>query len=1304
MPFTEVPAPLVPDGQDVISGGIRVLAGTRIATLSGLGGNDFSLLPPNTLFGNLSGGVRSGVSWDMFTFAGTGLSYLPAAAGGNAPEIKSISGQAFSVAATSHTYTYPPGLVAGDVLVVAIATGGLTTITPPATWTHVGSQATSASITAVYKRVITGLEGASETVTFGTASGAIVHDWLLDKASGDMEVTSALNDSGVGTSLDIGSVTPSWAVAEATNNFYLAVIGLDIEAASTISAFPAGYIGTGQDAIASATAAINCRIGFAYKTSLSQTEDPGAFTYGAARAGGLIVAIRPLDAGRLNWDGLSVRKNSAGSVFTRPRLNLIEGTGITLTVADDGTDNEVDVTITNSGSGGTAGWDDVLLVDNHSGASNAIVDDAQYIQWGVATPPASGQARTNEPFLFNADKSWHLLAGEEIQLTAFDTSLFRVTAGGLTVRSFDALNVTSDDADVNITSTLHDIDLLAAGLITLTAPVVTLPTGFLRFTEAASSTPSMSAGQGLFWVKNDTPNNPFFTDDTNADRQIATLPIPLSGVATIASDTFLGNVSGSTAAPSAVNLSTLAGAGLVFGTHTFDVTAGAGGSIVVGANDVQRAALTGAITASQDSNTTAFGALAAKSVLANATNASAVPAALAGSAAFQHLRVNSANTGLEWSVFTTGDFPANSVPITALATITAKSVLANATNATATPTAVASSGANQYLRVNAANTALEWGTLPASTVGWNDVLAVNAASGPNDPIVSAGRFMQFGAVGPTTSSPQIRSGDTFFRIGCSGGFVTSADTISLSALGGNFIVGAAGAVALASAGAATFQGATVSLNTSSTPRVVIGSTGEWTTPTGTSGQVWTHTGAAPPSWSSVANASMAAMLANTIKANATAGVAVPGDLAIAAESVAGRTSGNLQSITSSVQSVLMRGAGSVFWGTAAADQVFRRSGSGDLGFGTLVTNNIGDDQVSLAKIVPIAANTVLVNATASTDNPTAFALATNQVLGRAGGNITALTVGTNTVLGRVAGNLVAGQVVGAQVATNTLAYTKLAKTATGRKILGNPSDGSDDIIELDQLTTTMLMAIPATNNSHGIMWEDEDFTMARNVYGGFTVATTTTVDVFNGTTGVNGHWHVTSGTGTSTVTFLGTGTIGHKGIIRLTTGATSGNSCVLYLGRDGSSPATTEAVFDADDFLSMDWYVMLPELTLKFTCIGIGQNVSDPNFGTQSVFMFYDSSAGANWFAAVRAASTYNVSTDTGFAAVAGNWVKLTIRRVSSSAWDFYINNALFLASSGAGPTGGVVPGALISTRTSAAKNLDVDRCRIFLNDRALFD
>ncbi|RMF47098.1 MAG: hypothetical protein D6750_09535 [Bacteroidetes bacterium] len=50
---------------------------------------------------------------------------------------------------------------------------------------------------------------------------------------------------------------------------------------------------------------------------------------------------------------VSVRKNSAAPVHTRPRLNFIEGSNITITIADDTTDNEVDITISSTGGGGS---------------------------------------------------------------------------------------------------------------------------------------------------------------------------------------------------------------------------------------------------------------------------------------------------------------------------------------------------------------------------------------------------------------------------------------------------------------------------------------------------------------------------------------------------------------------------------------------------------------------------------------------------------------------------------------------------------------------------------------------------------------------------------------------------------------------------------------------------------------------------------------------------------------------------------------------------------------------------------------
>jgi hypothetical protein len=52
---------------------------------------------------------------------------------------------------------------------------------------------------------------------------------------------------------------------------------------------------------------------------------------------------------------ITVRKNSGADVGTEARLNLIEGANITLTVADDAGDGEIDVTI-NSAGGAAAGF------------------------------------------------------------------------------------------------------------------------------------------------------------------------------------------------------------------------------------------------------------------------------------------------------------------------------------------------------------------------------------------------------------------------------------------------------------------------------------------------------------------------------------------------------------------------------------------------------------------------------------------------------------------------------------------------------------------------------------------------------------------------------------------------------------------------------------------------------------------------------------------------------------------------------------------------------------------------------------
>ena len=70
---------------------------------------------------------------------------------------------------------------------------------------------------------------------------------------------------------------------------------------------------------------------------------------------------------------IRVRKNSTGDGFTRRRVNLIEGTNVTLTVADDSANDEVDVTIDAAGAGGAPTTADYLVGTADAGLSNEIV-------------------------------------------------------------------------------------------------------------------------------------------------------------------------------------------------------------------------------------------------------------------------------------------------------------------------------------------------------------------------------------------------------------------------------------------------------------------------------------------------------------------------------------------------------------------------------------------------------------------------------------------------------------------------------------------------------------------------------------------------------------------------------------------------------------------------------------------------------------------------------------------------------------------------------------------------------------------
>ena len=145
-------------------------------------------------------------------------------------------------------------------------------------------------------------------------------------------------------------------------------------------------------------------------------------------------------------------------------------------------------------------------------------------------------------------------------------------------------------------------------------------------------------------------------------------------------------------------------------------------SIVVG-SDIQRAALTGVIACAQNSNTCTFGAGVGSTSIVN-NGGSLERAALTGvitsaqnsnATAFGSgvASTSIANNGgsLERAALTGVVTASQNSNTTAFAAIAAKSVLANTTNGSAAPGASAGSTQLQSLRINAANNALEWAGL-----------------------------------------------------------------------------------------------------------------------------------------------------------------------------------------------------------------------------------------------------------------------------------------------------------------------------------------------------------------------------------------------------------------------------------------------------------------------------------------------------------------------------------------------------------------------------------------------------------------
>jgi len=166
--------------------------------------------------------------------------------------------------------------------------------------------------------------------------------------------------------------------------------------------------------------------------------------------------------------------------------------------------------------------------------------------------------------------------------------------------------------------------------------------------------------------------------------------------------------------------------------------------------------------------------------------------------------------------------------------------------------------------------------------------------------------------------------------------------------------------------------------------------------------------------------------------------------------------------------------------------------------------------------------------------------------------------------------------------------------------------------------------------------------------------------------------------------------LNHHGILRIVTGAVSGNNKRLHLGTLASSPTFTPSGFDR-----YQWVVSIPTITTITVRVGLMQDISAASGGTAGAYFEFDPSGSANWRTVTRQASVSTGPTDTTIAVTAGNWYLLEARREASGNWVFSVNGTVRTTHSTNQPTSDCAFGVLCQTGAAAARNIDLDLCYV---------
>lgn len=177
-------------------------------------------------------------------------------------------------------------------------------------------------------------------------------------------------------------------------------------------------------------------------------------------------------------------------------------------------------------------------------------------------------------------------------------------------------------------------------------------------------------------------------------------------------------------------------------------------------------------------------------------------------------------------------------------------------------------------------------------------------------------------------------------------------------------------------------------------------------------------------------------------------------------------------------------------------------------------------------------------------------------------------------------------------------------------------------------------------------------------------------------------------TGAGTITPQA-GTTYHPGIIALTTGSTSGDTCRIHLGRTVST-----AIADIGHVLAWQACVALAQTSATIVRVGWGTDISSSTYGTDGVWWSFSSASGSTWKLNTRSGGTTS-TVDSGVSG-AVEYVVLAARQTGST-WTGWVlqpdGTETVVTSGGHEPASGTLlnAGIYVETSASAAKSLGVD-------------